>query len=147
MVDEKHDAATSQDESSVTGMADTISSREDLPDSTTSEVLAPAIESGPSASFGTGISAPLADNQKESKDPSLEETRKRARSPTHEAEPKRPRNETEADEAPKPIKPLPTHYTGLSGSVLAAQMYEQISQNENSHKLDLYVWELSLIHI
>ena len=70
MVDEKHDAATSQDESSVTGMADTISSREDLPDSTTSEVLAPAIESGPSASSGTGISAPLADNQEESKDPS-----------------------------------------------------------------------------
>ena len=141
MVDEKHDTATSQDESTVARMADTISSRADLPDPTTSEVPAPAAESGPSASSGTGISVSHVDNQKESKDPSLEETRKRARSPTHEAEPKRPRNEAEADEAPKATKPLPTHYTGLSGSVLAAQMYEQISQNENSHKLDLYVWE------
>lgn len=122
-------------------IADTMLPHADPPDPTTSEVPAPAVESGPSASSGAEISASHVDNQKESKDISLEDTRKRARSPAHEAEPKRPRNETEADEIPKPIKPLPTSFTGLSGSVLAAQMYEQISQNENSHKLDLYVWE------
>ena len=72
MVDEKHDTATSQDESTVARMADTISSRADLPDPTTSEVLAPAAESGPSASSGAGISVSHVDNQKESKDPSLE---------------------------------------------------------------------------
>lgn len=141
MVDEKHDAPISQDEGTTKRVADTILPHADPPDPTTSEVPVPMTESGPSASSGAEISEPHADNQKESKHLSLEDTRKRARSPARETEPKRPRNETEADEAPKPIKPLPTSFTGLSGSVLAAQMHEQISQNENSHKLDLYVWE------